>query len=267
MLAAIILATPLSMNAKMTQTTSTAQTQQRNMTAEDLWQLGRIGTSATSPDGKYVVYQVSYYSVPNNNSQTKLFIQELNGKNKRLLTKDDQRESDAAWLGNKIVFVRSGEIWSMDVTGGQRQQLSHTGGKVEGFAFSPDRKKVVMLQSLPYHGTIKETPTDLPKATGMLITDMNYRHWDHYVTEILHPFIANVTGNSITTATDIMAGEPFEAPIAPFGGIEQIAWSPDSKFIAYTSRKKEGVQYAISTDTDIYLYEVSSGKTTNLCKP
>ena len=267
MLAAIILATPLSMNAKMTQTTSTAQTQQRNMTAEDLWQLGRIGTSATSPDGKYVVYQVSYYSVPNNNSQTKLFIQELNGKNKRLLTKDDQRESDAAWLGNKIVFVRSGEIWSMDVTGGQRQQLSHTGGKVEGFAFSPDGKRVVMLQSLPYHGTIKETPTDLPKATGMLITDMNYRHWDHYVTEILHPFIANVTGNSITTATDIMAGEPFEAPIAPFGGIEQIAWSPDSKFIAYTSRKKEGVQYAISTDTDIYLYEVSSGKTTNLCKP
>ena len=82
-LAAITLSTPLSMNAKMNQAAATAQTQQRNMTAEDLWRLGRMGASATSPDGKYVVYQVSYYSVPNNNSQTKLFIQELNGKNKR----------------------------------------------------------------------------------------------------------------------------------------------------------------------------------------
>ena len=120
------------------------------MTAEDLWCLGRMGASATSPDGKYVIYQVSYYSVPNNNSQTKLFIQELNGKNKWLLTKGDERESDAAWLGNKIVFLRGGEIWSMDITGEQRQQLSHTDGKVEGFAFSPDGEKVVMLQSSRY---------------------------------------------------------------------------------------------------------------------
>ena len=96
---------------------------------------------------------------------------------------------------------------------------------------------------------------------------MNYRHWDHYVETIAHPFVADFDGSSINEGVDILQGEPFECPTAPFGGTEQLAWSPDSKSIAYTCRKKEGVQYAISTDTDIYLYDVSTGKTKNLCKP
>ncbi len=96
---------------------------------------------------------------------------------------------------------------------------------------------------------------------------MNYRHWDHYVESIAHPFVANVTANGIGDATDILEGEPYESPLAPFGGIEQIAWSNDSKQIAYTCRKKEGVQYAISTDADIYLYDIATKTTKNLCKP
>lgn len=124
-----------------------------------------------------------------------------------------------------------------------------------------------MIKQLPYHGIIKKNPSDLPKATGMLITDMNYRHWDEYVKSIPHPFVADVTTNGISEGKDIMEGEPYECPTKPFGGIEQLAWSPDSKEIAYSSRKKTGIQYAISTDVDIYLYNVETGKTVaNLCK-
>lgn len=94
----------------------------------------------------------------------------------------------------------------------------------------------------------------------MLITDMNYRHWDEYVKSIPHPFVADVTTNGISEGKDIMEGEPYECPTKPFGGIEQLAWSPDSKEIAYSSRKKTGIQYAISTDVDIYLYNVETGK-------
>ncbi|WP_027452680.1 S9 family peptidase [Segatella albensis] len=239
------------------------------MTPEALWAMGRLSGAAASPNGKQVVYQVSYYSVKENKSHTILYIQDINGKNKHQLTTDAKSESDAAWIegGKKIAFIREGEIWSMNPDGTDRKQLSKTEGSVEGFRFSPDGTKVVYIKSIPYHGTIKKNPDDLPLATGRLATDMNYRHWDHYVESIAHPFVANVTANGIGDATDILEGEPYESPLAPFGGIEQIAWSNDSKQIAYTCRKKEGVQYAISTDADIYLYDIATKTTKNLCKP
>lgn len=239
------------------------------MTPEVLWGMGRIGGASPSPDGKSIVYQVSYYSVEENKSHTMLFVQDANRKNKRQLTMDNKNESDAVWIGGgqRIAFLRDGEIWVMTADGKNRQQLSHTQGSIEGFAFSPDEKKVVYIKSIPYHGTIRQNPSDLPKATGLRITDMNYRHWDHYLETIAHPFVANVTANGINEGKDIMEGEPYESPVAPFGDIGQLAWSTDSKSIAYTSRKKEGTQYAISTDTDIYLYSLTTGKTTNLCKP
>ena len=155
----------------------------------------------------------------------------------------------------------------MNPDGTDRKQLTHDKAGIEGFRFSPDGKKVILIKELPYHGTIKENPSDLPLATGRLVTDMNYRHWDHYVESILHPFVAEVAEDgTVNEGEDILKGEPYECPMAPFGGIEQLAWSPDSKTIAYTCRKKEGLQYAISTDSDIYLYNIGTRETKNLCK-
>ena len=264
-----MIATSSQTNAQTTIGPSNIKLQSDLMTPEALWAMGRIGASTASPDGKQIVYQVTYYSVAQNKSHTILYIQDINGKNKRQLTSDNKSESDATWIesGKRIAFLRDGEIWAMSPDGNNRKQLSHTEGTIEGFSFSPDGKKVVYIKNIPYHGTIRETPSDLPKATGLLITDMNYRHWDHYVQTIAHPFVANITQEGIQEGKDIMQGQPFEAPVAPFGGIEQIAWSTDSKYIAYTSRKKEGTQYAISTDTDIYLYDINNGSTINLCKP
>lgn len=264
-----MIATSSQTNAQTTIGPSNIKLQSDLMTPEALWAMGRIGAITASPDGKQIVYQVTYYSVAQNKSHTILYIQDINGKNKRQLTSDNKSESDATWIesGKRIAFLRDGEIWAMSPDGNNRKQLSHTEGTIEGFSFSPDGKKVVYIKSIPYHGTIRETPSDLPKATGLLITDMNYRHWDHYVQTITHPFVANITQEGIQEGKDIMQGQPFEAPVAPFGGIEQIAWSTDSKYIAYTSRKKEGTQYAISTDTDIYLYDINNGSTINLCKP
>ena len=264
-----MIATSSQTNAQTTIGPSNIKLQSDLITPEALWAMGRIGASTASPDGKQIVYQVTYYSVAQNKSHTILYIQDINGKNKRQLTSDNKSESDATWIesGKRIAFLRDGEIWAMSPDGNNRKQLSHTEGTIEGFSFSPDGKKVVYIKNIPYHGTIRETPSDLPKATGLLITDMNYRHWDHYVQTIAHPFVANITQEGIQEGKDIMQGQPFEAPVAPFGGIEQIAWSTDSKYIAYTSRKKEGTQYAISTDTDIYLYDINNGSTINLCKP
>ncbi|CDC24011.1 prolyl oligopeptidase family protein [Prevotella sp. CAG:386] len=239
------------------------------MTPEALWAMGRIGGAEASPNGKQIVYQVGYYSVKENKGHQMLFIMDANGKNQKALTTDAKSESDATWIadGKKIAFIRNGQLWSMNPDGSDRKQLTHDKAGIEGFRFSPDGKKVILIKELPYHGTIKENPSDLPLATGRLVTDMNYRHWDHYVESILHPFVAEVAEDgTVNEGEDILKGEPYECPMAPFGGVEQLAWSPDSKNIAYTCRKKEGLQYAISTDSDIYLYNIGTRETKNLCK-
>ena len=239
------------------------------ITPEALWAMGRIASATTSPDGKHIVYQVGYYSVQKNKGQQILFVIDSDGKNKKQLTVSEENETDAIWINNgaRIAFLSKGQLWSMKIDGTDRHQLTNSKAEIEGFKFSPDEKHVILIKSIPYHGSVQANPTDLPLATGRLAIDMNYRHWDHYVESIAHPFLADLNENSINEGTDILKGEPYECPMAPFGGIEQLAWSPDSKYIAYTCRKKEGVRYAISTDSDIYLYNTKTGETTNLCKP
>ena len=243
------------------------------MTPEALWAMGRISGYAASPDGSHIVCQVGYYSVKYNKSHHVLYMMNADGSGKQQLTKSDKNETDAAWLDNEtIAFLTGGEVWSMKLDGSERRQLSKTDGNVEGFLFSPDQKKVILLKSIPFHEIIKENPSDLPKATGRLVTDLMYRHWDHYVETIQHPFVCSVSGDGIATdMTDILEGMPYECPMEPFGGIEQLAWSPDSRKIAYTCRMKKGLEYSISTDSDIFLYDLDAeegtvDKNRNLCK-
>ena len=239
------------------------------MTAETLWAMGRIGGATASPDGKTIAYQVGYYSVKENKSHQMLYTVSADGKLQRTLTNTAASGTDAAWIngGKRIAFLSKGQLWTMNADGSDRRQLTKSDIDIEGFKFSPDEKKVLLIKSLPYHESIKKNPDDLPLATGRVVTDLNYRHWDHYVETVAHPFVANVTENGVDNGKDIIEGEPYECPMAPFGGVEQLAWSPDSKTIAYTCRKKTGVNYAISTDSDIFLYDVATGSTKNICKP
>lgn len=239
------------------------------MTPEALWAMGRIGGAEASPDGKTIVYQVGYYSVKENKSRQVIYTISSDGKTQRKLTPAGKSQSDATWIakGKRIAFLQDGQIWSMAADGSDCKQLTKSSTDIEGYKFSPDEKSVLLIKSIPYNGSIKKNPDDLPLATGRLVTDLNYRHWDHYVESMQHPFIAKVGESRIDDGIDILKDEPYECPMAPFGGIEQLNWSPDSKIIAYTCRKKEGVSYAISTDSDIYLYDVTTGKTTNICKP
>ena len=247
----------------------TGLTTNDRMTPETLWAMGRIGGAAASPDGKTVVYQVAYYSVKENKSHQVLYTQTTDGKRQTKLTTTAKSEYEPAWIegGQRIAFLTEGQLWSMAADGSDRRQLTHSASDIEGFKFSPDGKQVILIKSLPYHESIKKNPDDLPLASGRIVTDLNYRHWDHYVESIPHPFVANVSAEGVDEGVDMLKDEPYECPMAPFGGVEQLNWSPDSKSIAYTCRKKTGVDYAVSTDSDIYLYDIATGNTRNLCKP
>ena len=237
------------------------------MTPEALWAMGRIGVAEASADGKQIVYQVGYYSVKANKSQQKIAVINADGTGNTTLTTGTKSETDPTWYQGKIAFLSGGQIWTMNADGSDRKQLSKTSKDIEGFKFSPDGKQIILLHSIDFHEIIKKNPDDLPKASGRLVTDLMYRHWDHYVESIQHPFVAEVTEDGIKDGVDILEGEPYECPMEPFGGIEQLAWSPDSKTIAYTCRKKTGLAYSISTDSDIYIYNIGTRETKNLCKP
>ena len=239
------------------------------MTPEALWTMGRIAAAEADPDGKRILFQTGYYSVKANKGHQVICIVDADGNNRRQLTTSSKNETDPTWIegGKRIAFLTGGQVWTMNPDGTDRRQLTHDKTGIDAFRFSPDGKKVILVKSKPFNEIIKKNPDDLPKATGRRVTDLMYRHWDHYVESQQHPYLAEVTDEGITEGYDIMEGEPYECPMEPFGGIEQLAWSPDSKAIAYTSRKKTGVDYAISTDSDIYLYIIGTRETRNLCKP
>ena len=243
--------------------------QDGRMTPEALWAMGRIGAYAAAPDGSKIIYQVGYYSVKANKSQQKLCVINTDGTGQQTLTKGSKSETDPQWINAEtIAFLSGGDIWAMKADGSERRQLTKT-GEVEGFKFSPDGKKVLILKSIAYTGSIEAKPEDLPKTTGRVVNDLMYRHWDHYVETIQHPFLYTVGEDFVVAENgiDILQDEPYECPMEPFGGMEQLDWSIDSRQIAYTCRKKTGVQYSISTDSDIYLYDIETRKTRNLCKP
>ena len=249
--------------------------QSDTLTPEALWAMGRIGTYAASPDGTKIAYQVSYYSVELNKSHTVICCMNADGTEQKMLTTSAESESDPAWYGNDtIAFISGGDVWLMNCEGQQRQQITETDGAVEGFLLSPDRKTMIVIKSIPFHDIIEERPEDLPKSTGRVINDLMYRHWDHYVESIQHPFMYQKGFYDLryTETCDIMSDEPYECPMEPFGGIEQLAWSQDNTILFYTCRKKKGLAYSISTDSDIYAYYMldinkqGKHKVTNLCK-
>lgn len=244
----------------------------KKLTPEALWAMGRIGSSSVSPDGKQIAYTVSYYSVKENKSHTVIYVMNADGTNNLLLTHTADSEVEPTWIkgGSKIAFLTatsgSMQIWEINPDGSERKQLSSYEGGIEGFKFSPDESKVLFISQVKYGQRTSDIYPDLDKASGKVINDLMYKHWDEWVENIPHPFVASFDGNQVGAATDILKDEPYESPMKPFGGIEQLAWSNDSKQIAYTCRKKTGLEYSVSTDSDIYLYNTETGETRNLCK-
>lgn len=243
------------------------------LTPEALWAMGRVGGFKISPNGKQAVYAVTYYSVKQNKSHSVLYTFDIATRKSQQLTTSSKSEMGATFIngGKEIVFLSaesgSSQLWKMNVDGTNRQQISNTKSDIADFLFSPDGKKVILVMEVDQNHSIQKNDADLPLATGMVINDLMYKHWDTYVTSAPHPFIADFDGKQVGETKDLLEGEPYECPMMPFGGIEQLAWSPDAKTIAYTCRKKVGKAYAISTDSDIYLYNLATGETRNLCKP
>ena len=247
-----------------------------HMTPEVLLAFGRLSDPQVSPDGKHILYGVSYTSVEENRSVRNLYICNIDGSDNQMITKSGKSIANARWSndGKTLAFTMGGQIWSAPISHsskgwklGKIHKISDIPAGVSEFKLSPDQTKIMYVSTVK--SDVKSPAdcySDLDKATAYTTDDLMYRHWDHTVMEIPHTFVSGFSFNGSVTAAsskDILEGEKelYELPTEPFSGIEQLDWSPDGKFIAYSCRKVTGKRYAFSTDTEIYIYNVQSGET------
>ena len=240
------------------------------MTPEVLLSLGRLGDARLSPDGGTILYGVSYNSIQENRSCRNLYACKADGSGRTRLTASGKSLSNARWNpdGKAVWFLKGGQIYKAPYKGGRlgkAVKMSDVPRGISGFELSPDGASIM------YVSTVKsavERPADtdplLSKANAYATEDLMYRHWDHWVEEIPHTYVA--TADRVVkpdNSLDILGegGEGFELPLEPFGGTEQLSWSPDGRFIAYSCKKLTGKEYAFSTDTEIYIYDITTGQT------
>lgn len=240
------------------------------LSPEVLWSFGRTSEPEISPDNKSLVYGVTYYDIAQNKGNRELWSVNADGTGKKQLTTTRFSEYQAVWRPDelKIGFMSaesgSMQMWEMNPDGSDRVQISNIEEGITGFKYAPDQKKILYTKDLALAKVEAELYKDLPLTTGKIYNDLMYRHWDAFVETTSHPFVADYDGKALTNDFDLLEGQPYESPMRPFGGMEQLAWSPDSKSIVYTCRKKTGKEYAVSTNSDIYLFSLDSKQVVNL---
>ncbi len=240
------------------------------LTPEVLWSFGRISDVQVSPDKSKILYGITYYSIQEDKGNRELYIADIDGKNKLRLTNTSFGEYSAVWFDNNMIAFLTAEsgdmqLYMMDIDGQSKTKISDIEGGITGFKFSPDKNKILYTADVKIDKDIHDLYPDLPKANARIETDLMYRHWDVWADyKYSHIFVADFVNSSITNAKDIMEGQRYHAPTKPWGGIEEINWSPDSKNIAYTCKHAVGKAYTLSTNTDIFIYNLSSAETSNL---
>ncbi len=239
------------------------------LTPEVLEAFGRISEVTPSPDGKIIAFTLTYESIEQNKGNSEIYTMKPDGSDMQRLTHTESSEGNLAWIdnGERLAYIATDEetekpqVFTMKPDGSDPRRATNMENGVECFKFSPDGKKIVVASAIKPYNENDELLKDLPKTTGRVVDDLMYKHWDEWVAEIPHPFIGDFDGNEASNLTDIMKDEPFECPMRPFGGAESFAFSPDSKQLIYVSRKQKGMDYAFSTDSNLYLYDIAQGKT------
>lgn len=231
---------------------SEIKVEQGVMTPEVLHSFGRVTDIQVSPDKSKILYGVTYVSIDQNKTNRELFTMNTDGSDKKQITSTPKSENSAIWMKDgKIAFLSSEndstQVWIMNADGSARVQISGIDGDVQGFKFSPDETKIMYIKNIAYNESIEKKHNDLPKSTGRVVTDLMYKHWDSWIEEIPHTYIADFDGKTASNSVDLLDGQPYELPMLPFGGIEQLSWSPDGTTIAYSCKKKTGKSYAEST--------------------
>ena len=262
---------PLTINNSLTQEEISAA----RLTPEVMWKMGRIGSSEISPDGNTVLYTVTRYSMEENRGVTQIYTLSLTDDTTTELTSTDSNNTAARWSadGSRILFMsnRSGSMqaWSMAVDGSDARQITDVEGDIEDYGVSPDGEHLYYVKAVLVKDVrSKDVYKDMPHSKARIYDDLMARHWDYWDEgEYRHIFVAPIVDGKAAEAQDITGADAaWDSPLAPFFDGGEIAWSPDSKQLAYTCKPLTGKDYAVSTDSDIFIYDLEKKQTLNICK-
>ena len=241
-----------------------------HMTPEVLLSLGRLSDPQLSPDGKTILYGVSYTDIAQNRSVRNLFTVPVEGGDPVRLTMDGKSIASARWSpeGDAIFFLQGGQLYKAPFKKGRlgkRVRLTDVPAGIDDYLLSPDASQLLYVSQV--HSAV-EVPSDtdpaLDKAKAYATEDLMYRHWDHWRTEIAHTFLAPLGNGMVTGGVDLLDGELFELPNGPFNDIADLCWSPDGRYVAYACKKLTGKEFAFSTNTCIYIYCPLTGETSQV---
>ncbi|MBK7211978.1 MAG: S9 family peptidase [Bacteroidales bacterium] len=240
-------------------------------TPELLWKLGRVSEPQVSPDNKTVLYGVSWYNLEENKGNRDLYSIPIAGGTAAKVTSIKGSESNGIYRpdGLKIAYLSSqsgsSQIWEANNDGSNALQISAVDGDITGFSYSPKGNAILYTVRIKLDKSVNDLYPDLPKANARLESDLMYRHWDSWSDfSYSHIFIAQIENGKLGKGIDIMEGERFDSPMLPWGGMEQICWRPDGTMVAYTCKKMTGKDYSLSTNSEIYLYNIAAKATTNI---
>lgn len=234
------------------------------MTPELLWGLGRVAAVGTSPDGKTLLYRIAKTDIATEKSNSEYFLLNLDN-NQEVKTDILNGKSFIQWDKNGLYAQKDEQLFKSTDQGKTWTSISTQLKDAENVRVSPDGKWIAFSKQVPSEKLLgKEIYNDVKNSTAQVYTDLNYRHWDTWNEgKVSHVFVASIANSGIPVK-DILQNEPYDCPQKPFGGAEDFIFSPDSKTIVYVCKKKVGKEYATSTNTDIYAYDIGDAKTNNL---
>ena len=233
-------------------------------TPEVMWKMGRVGSQKISPDGTLAAFTITYYNMEENKGKTDLYLMPAEGGQVVRLM---EKASSPQWVGDRLYYMADGQVWSILPDGSDKAQVTDVEG-LESYGIAPEGN--IMFYTKKVHVVnIKgsDVYAQADKSKARIYDDLMVRHWDYWDEgDYSHIFIAPLGEGVVKGGKDIMEGEPWDAPLAPYFDSEEIAWNNAGTALAYTCKHLTGAAYAVSTDSDIFIYDVATATTRNICK-
>ncbi len=245
------------------------------LSPEVMWKMGRIGSTQLSPDGKKLLYTISYYSMEENRGASAIYVEDVASKETKQLTDYTYSNVSPVWSANgeRIYFMsdreKSMQVWSMSASGDDVKAVTALASGVEGFGVAPSGDKLFYVQLVKVEPRLSsEHHTDMSKSKARIYDDLMVRHWNYWEEgSYLHIFVADMTGSAVAEGEDIIGADAaWDTPLAPYFDMGEIAWNNAGDKLAYTCKPLKGKAYAVSTDSDVFVYDTATKATQNICK-
>jgi dipeptidyl aminopeptidase/acylaminoacyl peptidase len=245
---------------------------QNILTPDLLWKYKRLSGGKVSPDQKKILFEIREFNVSENSGNTDLYVLDIKTNDIKKITNTPFSEIDACWGKNNQIWFLSSEkggiqLWKMNENGEEKIQISNfKKQEIEGFKLSPDEKNVLVLSPIKTKSNLKDKYPDLPKANARLEDDLMYRHWNYWNDEFKKQlFLHELSNDGISeNGINLLQGEIFDGVMPPFSGMEDVAFSISGKSIVYATKKKTGKEFALSTNSDLYEFNIKSKTTRNI---